>query len=302
MPYKNLKIRLISIIAILFNVSIYNIAKGIGMLEKEDLPGFSFSLSTGTIYIPPYFHPQGKKENIVNLVIHFHGAPWIVEQNFYFAQKNAVQVTISLPGLSGVYTNKYKDRQEFGRLLNEIMKILEREKIVNKPRLGKLCLTSFSAGFGALREILKVPKYYRLITDIVCADSIHCGFVSVTSATGVITTLNKKQMAPFLKFAKDAVQGKKTMLITHSEIDPLTYASTTKTADYLIEKVGAIRKPVSLLHPSQNNNMKLLSAADKGNFHVRGYAGNTPQDHMDHLYKIADFIKETSLPGILATK
>ncbi|MDI6783552.1 MAG: hypothetical protein QME64_05575 [bacterium] len=280
--------------------------------QRMDLPGQHFALSTGVVYIPPYFHPQGKK---VNLLIHFHGASWMVEQNFYYACKNAVVVTIPLRGLSGVYTAKYKNKKEFGRLLKEIMETLDRENIVKKPRLGRLCLTSFSAGFGALREILQVPEYYRKITDTIFFDSIHSGLDTTTQ------TVPPDQMQFFLRFAQDAARGKKTMWVTHSEIDPITYASTTKTADYLISGVSAARMYLNqnqkgegtspllqnqtgedtspLLQNEPWKSMRLLSTADKGKFHVRGFTGNTGQDHMNHFYTMMEFISKTSLPDIL---
>jgi hypothetical protein len=266
--------------------------------QKIDLPGQHFSLSTGVVYIPPFFHPQGKK---VNLLIHFHGASWMVEQNFYFAGKNAVVVTIPLRGLSGVYTAKYKDKKEFGRLLKEVMDTLDKNSVVHHPRLGKLCLTSFSAGFGAMRQILQVPQYYKKINDTVFFDSIHSGLDTTTN------TPPPDQMQMFLQFAQDAVRGRKIMWATHSEIDPITYASTTKTADYLIKGVAATQIYSTDTQPTVNSTdtaepwkyMRLLATADKGNFHVRGFAGETGQDHMNHFYSMTEFISKTSLPDIL---
>lgn len=268
--------------------------------QRIELPGQHIPLSTGVIYIPPYFHTQGKK---VNLVIHFHGASWMVEQNFYPAGKNAILVSVSLRGLSGAYTDKFKDKKEFGRLLKEVMDTLDKKGIVKHPRLGKLCLTSFSAGFGAMREILQVPEYYKKITDAVFFDSIHSG-LDTTNA------VPPDQMQMFLQFAQDAARGKKTMWITHSAIDPITYASTTKTADFLIKGVGATQvysndtqSSISSVDTTEPwKYMRLISTADKGNFHVRGFAGDTGQDHMNHLYTMTWFIQQTSLPDILQAK
>lgn len=269
--------------------------------QKLELPGQHFSLSTGVIYVPPYFHAKGNK---VNVLIHFHGVSWMVEQNFYPTGKNAVVVTIALRGLSGVYTAKYKDKKEFGRLLKEIMETLDKNSVVHRPKLGKLCLTSFSAGFGAMREILQVPEYYKKITDTVFLDSIHAGLDTTTNGPPA------DQMQMFLQFAQDAARGKKTMWITHSEIDPITYASTTKTADFLINGIGAkqifatdTQSPTSPIDSTEPwKYMRLLSTADKRNFHVRGFAGNTGQDHMNHLYTMTEYIQQTSLPGILQAK
>jgi hypothetical protein len=41
-------------------------------------------------------------------------------------------------------------------------------------------------------------------------------------------------LQPFLDFAREALASHKRMLITHSEIFPGTFASTTETTDFLI--------------------------------------------------------------------
>lgn len=261
------------------------------------VPGQHFRMPPATIYVPDYFHAKGNK---VNLLIHFHGASWMVEQNFYPSGKNAVVVTVSLGGLSGVYTAKYKDPKEFGKLLNEVLETLDKNSIVHHPKLGRLSLTSFSAGFGAMREILQVPEYYKKINDAVFLDSIHAGLDTTTNEPPA------EQMEMFLKFAKDAVHGKKIMWITHSQIDPITYASTTKTANYLINTLGIKQiysddttapNYINVTEPWKY--MKLISTSDKGKFHVRGFYGDQAQDHMNHFYTIGQYITETSLPSIL---
>ena len=49
----------------------------------------------------------------------------------------------------------------------------------------------------------------------------------------------------FVQFAKEAAAGKKRMLISHSEIVPGTYACTTETADYLLEKLQLPRQAMA---------------------------------------------------------
>ncbi len=265
--------------------------------QKIVVPGQHFRLPPATIYVPDYYHA---KKNIVNLLIHFHGASWMVEQNFYATGKNAVVVTVSLGGLSGVYTAKYQDKKEFGRLLNQVLETLDKNSIVHHPKLGRLSLASFSAGFGAMREILQVPEYYKKINDVVFLDSIHAGLDTTTNEPPA------EQMQMFLKFAKDAVQGKKTMWITHSQIDPITYASTTKTANYLINTLGIKQRfaddttaPTNIDATEPWKYMKLISTADKGKLHVRGFYGDQAQDHMNHLYTMGEYISQTSLPSII---
>lgn len=49
--------------------------------------------------------------------------------------------------------------------------------------------------------------------------------------------LKPENLLPFLDFARQAVFGKRRMLITHTEIFPATFANTIETADYLLEQL-----------------------------------------------------------------
>jgi len=74
---------------------------------------------------------------------------------------------------------------------------------------------------------------------------------------------------------------RKTFVVTHSEIFPGTYASTTECADYLLAALSLKRRPKPMKGPM---GMQQLSAVDAGGFRVRGYAGNTAPDHVDFLH------------------
>ena len=77
------------------------------------------------------------------------------------------------------------------------------------------------------------------------------------------------------------------MLITHSEIFPGTYASTTETADYLIKTLDLKRKPVLKWGPV---GMQTLSETRFKGFTILGFAGNTAPDHVDHYHGLPRFL------------
>jgi hypothetical protein len=99
-------------------------------------------------------------------------------------------------------------------------------------------------------------------------------------------TIQASDIDVFVKFARAAVAGsravadRKTFVVTHSEIFPGAYASTTECADYLLSQLALKRHPKLVNAPM---GMQQLSAADAGGFHLRGYAGNSAPDHIDHL-------------------
>src|SRR5437764_1398332 len=48
----------------------------------------------------------------------------------------------------------------------------------------------------------------------------------------------------WIPFFKEAIAGRKRALVTHSEIFPGTFASTTETSDYLVAQLGVKLRPV----------------------------------------------------------
>jgi hypothetical protein len=93
----------------------------------------------------------------------------------------------------------------------------------------------------------------------------------------------------FVRFAREAAgAGKRSFVITHSEIFPGTYASTTECVDHLIGTLGLKRKPELKNGPM---GMQQLSVVNVKGIHIRGYAGNTAPDHIDHLHAMSEWFK-----------
>ena len=78
------------------------------------------------------------------------------------------------------------------------------------------------------------------------------------------------------------------MLITHSEVFPGTFASTTETTDWLLRQLKLRRRPVLRWGPG---GMQQLSEVRRGRLAVMGFAGNSAPDHMDHLHGMATWLR-----------
>ena len=118
-------------------------------------------------------------------------------------------------------------------------------------------------------------------------DGMHTSYVPdgiVLAAGGALDTTN---LVAFADFARAAVRGDKRFLITHSEIFPGTFASTTETADWLLRTLGLRRTPVLRWGP---HGMQQLSEVRAGRFELFGFAGNTGPDHIDHLHAMPEFL------------
>ena len=83
------------------------------------------------------------------------------------------------------------------------------------------------------------------------------------------------------------MRGEKRFLITHSEIFPGTFASTTETGDWLLGALSIRRTAVLKWGP---RGMQQLSEARTGGFELRGFAGNSAPDHMDHFHAMPELL------------
>ena len=245
--------------------------------ERKNIPGERFSLSTGKMFIPDYY--KAPKDGKFDLVVFFHGAAWCSEQVFYEGRKNAVLVSISLSDYQGYF----EDTTRFQKILDEIVLTLDTTGIIHNPSIDRICISSFSGGYSAPREILKTPAYYNRINDMILADSLYCSFTDTTRRH-----LNEEQMAPFLHFAQDAAKGEKYFWFTQLYPPEKKYRdnTTTKTATYLIEHLHG--KRVSRYQVNKLG-MTLLYSFETGNCHILGYAGMTNQDHFNHLYNLGEY-------------
>ena len=81
--------------------------------------------------------------------------------------------------------------------------------------------------------------------------------------------LNADNVDIWEQLGRDAKAGRKRFLVTHSEIFPGTYASTTETADYLLARLKVKCKAVLKWGPV---GMQQLSEASAGKFLLLGFA------------------------------
>jgi hypothetical protein len=125
----------------------------------------------------------------------------------------------------------------------------------------------YGAGHGAVRAILRDPGHYRDVAAVLLLDGLHTSYVpegQVVETGGVLDTTN---LEAFVRFARAAMHGEKRFVITHSEIFPGTFASTTETTDFLIAQLGLRRTPVLRWGPG---GMQQLSAVKSGGLEILG--------------------------------
>ncbi len=254
-------------------------------VERYEVPGRRAPLSLGTLYIPPSFDAAKP----FPLIVHFHGAPWLVEHLVRERRPQAALITVQIGAGSRVYSDAFADPARFATLLTEASSKLA--ELAGLPATwDSIALTSFSAGYGAIRSVLSRPDDFKRIGSVVLADSLHASYVGDAAAPRAADLpVDETTLEPLLKFAEEAAAGRTRMWITHSEVYPGTFASTTETGNALLRRLSLSRQPV--LKPGPIG-MQQLSEAARGGFHLAGYAGNSAPDHVDNFYGLGDLFSK----------
>jgi hypothetical protein len=243
-------------------------------LKREQPPGRREKLSLGVLFLPAALKPHGR----VPLLIHFHGGTWLPEVAAARHGGTAV-ITVQLGSGSAVYGKPFADPKRFATLLAEA----ETKAGVG---FGPVTLTAWSAGYGAVRAILREPSNYHRVRGVLLLDGLHAGYTDHRAAARKAPLA--EDLAVFVQFARDAAAGKKRMLVTHTQIVPGTYASTTETADYLLRALGLERRSVRQPGPMGTHQ---TSEARRGGFMLLGFAGAAAADHVDQLHALPDYLK-----------
>jgi hypothetical protein len=210
------------------------------------------------------------------VLVHFHGDPATLGKAFARSRISGVLVVVNFPGLSSAYS---KPLAEDPLLFDQILTRAWRETHGDgEPRWEAITVSSFSAGYGAVREVLKSDASLERIDAIIAADSIYAGL----DDGAPIRAVDPQHMRDFLRYARLAAEGKKRFVVSHST-QATSYASTTETADYLLQELGLDRTP---REATPREGLRQTSAAGRGGFKVLGFAGDTGADHMRHLREI----------------
>lgn len=231
-----------------------------------------------------------------DLVFHFHiGKPADAE---YRAIGLPVVIATATHGLfAKAYGDAYEDPARFRQSVDEITAHV-RER-TGRPSMhpARIALIAWSAGYGAVRKVLGqsvsadpatgVPL--DSIDTVILLDGLHTAY---RWGPGRKKRVDLRDLQAFIDFAKLAADGKKLMVATHSQIEPGSYASTTETTAALISMVNA---PVTQGGVAAAG-LEPTSRADKNDFHVLGYAGDTKEAHVAQLHLVGMVLHDYLLP------
>jgi len=235
--------------------------------------------SVGQMIMP---HKGGiTKKGSFDVIIHFHGHEPI-RKEFVKTARGIVLVGIDLGIGSGAYQSTFSSPHVFENLLTSIEKGVAKHAGVKNAKIRKLALSAWSAGYGAIEQILRQPSGKK-VDAVILLDSLHAGYADEQNKT-----LKAEQLTPFVDFAKRASAKQKFMFMSHSSIIPPGYASTTEVSRYMVARLGGKPKKASR---QDVLGLDMIDRYDKGNFHMRGYDGDDKPDHCAHIGLMADIVR-----------
>ena len=212
-----------------------------------------------------------------DLIIHFHGGN-AVRKTIVDIARGVYIAAVDLGAGSGAYERPFSKPEVFLNLLGDVEKAVAKHTKNKRAHVRRLGLTGWSAGYGAIRAILR-QKASKRVDAVVLIDGLHSNYSNASRSE-----LRHYQLKPFVRFAKYAAQGERFMFVSHSSIVPPGYASTTETAHYLAKKLGVM---VSRSSAKDSPLLWRYQQAKSGGFLMRGYLGEGKVDHCAQIALMA---------------
>jgi hypothetical protein len=246
------------------------------------------------LYVPPFFDST---DGSFDLVMHYHGNVQLIEASVDALGLNALVYIVNLGEGSGRYIDRMRTPRQFDQQLDRIE---ERAGSLGleSPRIRRIALSSWSAGYGALYHVLDSRSRLDRVDAVLMMDSLHASLMP-----GSKSRVHPLSLVPFVKFAERAIDEEKLMVVTHSAVQTEGYADTTLTVDALLAELGLQRTPVDPDEASpepvrlpvavrafptgERRWMRVTSVVHEGNFHVYGATGKGKGDHITHLAQMS---------------
>jgi LysM repeat protein len=255
-------------------------------------PDPGFGSYSKWVQVAPMAHVLSPLEPVLepgggfDVLVHFHGREPI-RKEWVRSMQRAVLVAVDVGIDSGSYAEAFKDPRTLGQVLLAVEAELARKTGNPNAHVRHLMLSSWSAGYGAIEEILKQPFARRTVEGVILLDGLHAGYSGAS--------LDRERLMPFIEYARSAALGERLMFVSHTSIPTPGYASTTQTARYLIWALGGKPHAVEPL-VSDPMGLERLEAFNQGDFHVRGFRGNGASDHCAQLGLMRDVLRVHVLP------
>ena len=238
--------------------------------------GFRAPLPLAELFVPEGF--RAPDDGIVPLCVHFQGGAKAAAENFMRSGQRGVLIASTLSGRSSAFSTPYRDPAAFAQLLADGERALSQQQ-GREVKFGAISISFFSAGYGAVRELLKAPTWFARIDTLVSADSMYATVVAPEVRAPRI-----EDCEGFVRFAQAAARGEKTFVVAYG-MYPTDYASTSENAAMLCASVAG--KWTQCVTFTQRG-VPIARESHVGSFHCYEFAEATAGIHVDLLYFVPE--------------
>lgn len=249
------------------------------------------------LFIPPGYRPPASGE--VELTVHFHTVPWFVVDEHLRRGLDGPLLIAALGEGSSTYAKPFaEDGDRFDRLLTASAEAIAKATEEKNLSIGPIDVTSFSAGYGAVRELAKQERYWKKFRRVILGDSLYAGWDPATTQPGATSRPAAENIEPWRAIVQSAARGERTFVLTHSLV-PTRYANTDACGKALIAMTGApvVEVGKGEVPATLDPEYPLVRRADLGGFHVWTYAGEDAGAHLTHVRHMADVWKALDEAG-----
>ncbi len=262
-------------------------------------------LAMGELYVPAHLSPR---DGEVGLIVHFHGGRRVTPEAIDTLRLNAATLMVNRNGLSSVYREPFENQpNRFAELIDDAQAALRQREGFAEVTVGPVWIVSFSAGYGAVREILKVETNLDRLSGVLLTDSMYGSYAPGSETTGEsepargsdapgnlpARAVEPAHVEPYVAFAQRAMDGHAAFVVTHTYLEPGSYAGTHEVAAALVARLGLRSERVAQADADTHaerfavGDLRLRDRTIAGQLAVLGYDGDTGQDHGQHVARTA---------------
>ena len=248
--------------------------EGFGVYDKWDT-----SISMGQMLAPQLGGLTD--DGGFDLIVHFHGHEPI-RKEFAPVGGGIVLVGIDLGVRSLPYLKAFSSKDVFLRLLESVRGAMAKKRGLKRAYIRRIGLSSWSAGYGAIDQILRQP-IGRSVDTVILLDSLYGSFTDASQKE-----IKEKPLQPFISFAQNALKGRTFMYQTHSSVLTHGYANTRQVSHFMVKLLGGkLRKATR----RDRLGLELFERFDRRGYRVRGYKGTDKPAHCAHIGIMRDVVK-----------
>ncbi len=237
---------------------------------------------------------SAKNSNLTDLWIHFHGPSWLTFQEHERANTGAIVMNVSVGEGSTIYgkfAEKYPKIQDLFDIASSEVDLWRMENGVTKYKelkLKRARITSFSAGYGAVRNYLKNAENSEKIQSIILCDSLYASLNPANPERSALP----EHLAPFANYIKSTKNNEKSFLLSVSSVKTTNYACSEECAIELLKQVsGTWTYPAAESIQAKDPNFPLIRYWQEGSNAILHYGGDAANAHTTHYRSLGNLIE-----------